>query len=179
MMPVSLLLNRRYCIFDESMELDLMVGKSKFCLIISRSKTLLIYFIVIHSLVLITLLSLLDKNIWKLLIILAVTLSFIHYCRRYQWLPYAKSIIRVERNIDKQWSCHQRDNYSNDNLKLVNSFVIPELVILNLQHSNRWKKKSILIMEDTVDADLFRQLRIDCRLLNSSQIDTISQEKNE
>ncbi len=134
-----------------------------FSLNISRSNRLLVYLALTHTLMLVTLISLLALSWWSLVVTILVGMSFIHYCQRQQWLKSTKSIIKIERMANKQWSLLFWDNSQSSGLILTKSFVTSQLVILYFKGPTWWSTHSVTIMTDAVDAELLRQLRVYCR----------------
>ncbi|MFW5450790.1 MAG: protein YgfX [Methylophagaceae bacterium] len=134
-----------------------------FSLKISRSNRLLIYLVLIHMLMLVTLISLLALSWWSLVVTILLGVSFIYCCQQQQWLKSTKSIIKIERTINQQWSLLFLDNSQSSDLMLIKSLVTPQLVILYFKGSTWWNTRSVTIIADAVDAELFRQLRVYCR----------------
>lgn len=129
-------------------------------MMITRSRKLLVYLIFIHSLMLVTLLSLLTITWWSLFATIILLTSFIYYAQRYQWLKAKRSLIGVEYHEDNGWSLHYSDESTKYGLNLVSSFVTPQLVMLYFNHRFFWQGDVVTIIDDAVDAELFRQLRV-------------------
>jgi len=140
-----------------------------FRMAIFKSKQLLIVLIVVHSVMLVTLLSLLGASIWSILASVMMVTSFLYYCRQYQWLKSNSAITSVDRNNDGKWTLRHKLGVHSDDLILTNCFVTQKLVILNFKSWVFWSSKSITIMSDSVDAEYFRQLRVYCRQANTFQ----------
>jgi toxin CptA len=129
-------------------------------MVIARSRKLLVYLIIIHSVMLVTLLSLLVISWWSLFVSAILLTSFIYYAQQYQWLKPRKSVVSINYHADKGWSLHYSDESVRSGLSLMSSFVTPQLVILYFNHRYFWQRDVVTIMDDSVDAQLFRQLRV-------------------
>jgi len=143
--------------------------RNVFNMTISRSKQLLTYLVIIHTVTLITLLSLLGLTIWAVIFCLFMMLSFIHYCRQYQWLKCQSSVINIARDTDENWTLCHHSGAQETQLSLKSCVVTQQFIILNFQSTSAWKTRSLTIMGDSVDSDLFRQLRIYCRMPKTFQ----------
>jgi hypothetical protein len=126
-------------------------------MVIARSRKLLMYLIIIHS---VTLLSLLVLSWWTLFDLAILLTSFIYYAQRHQWLRAHKSVVSIDYHADKAWSLCYSDASTKSGLSLMSSFVTPQLVILYFNRRYFWQRDAITIMDDAVDAELFRQLRV-------------------
>jgi len=127
---------------------------------IARSRKLLAYLMVIHSLLLVTLLSLLGMSWWSLFAIMTLIASFVYYTQQHQWLKAKKSLVSVEYSDDKGWALNYSDESQKSGLSLASSFVTPQLVMLYFKGSYFWQRRSVTLLADAVDAQLFRQLRV-------------------
>jgi len=112
---------------------------------------------------LVTLLSLLGASIWSLLASVMMVMSFIYYCRQYQWLKSNNAIINIDRNKEGKWTLRQKLGVQDKELILTSCLVTQQVVILNFKSWTVWGGKSITIMSDSVDAEYFRQCRVYCR----------------
>ncbi|HDY84922.1 hypothetical protein LCGC14_1039380 [marine sediment metagenome] len=129
-------------------------------LMITRSRKLLIYLIVVHSVMLTTLLSLLAISwCWGLASIL-VLVSLIYYLRQHQWLKSKRSLMSIDYDVDKGWLLNYSDGWQKSGLKLMGCFVTPHLVMLYFNRRYFWQSDVVTIINDAVDAELFRQLRV-------------------
>ena len=128
-----------------------------FSMAIVPSKSIAIYLVIIHSLMLVTLLSLLANSWWALLTIVFMVLSFVYFYGQTQ------SLIKLERDVDNGWYCYYQNNKLRSALRLTSSIVTSSLVMLYFNGNNYWQRYSVIIMVDAVDAELFRQLRVYCR----------------
>jgi hypothetical protein len=129
-------------------------------IIITRSRKLLAYLIVSHSLTLMTLLSLAGLSWLSLFATLIIIASFIYYAGQHQWLTSQKSVVSINYHGDITWSLHYSDGSQKLRLKLTGSFVTPQLVIVYFNHRYFWQGDVITIIDDAVDIELFRQLRV-------------------
>jgi hypothetical protein len=138
------------------MERDLMT-RIVFSIDIAPSKIITIYLMIIHSLMLVTLISLFPTPWWVLFIFIFMVLNFIYFDRQTQ------AFIKLERDVDDVWSCYYQNNKSYQGLKLTSSIVVSSLVILYFKGHHYWQRYRVIIVRDSVDAKLFRQLRMHCR----------------
>lgn len=139
--------------------------RTVFSIAIGRSRTLLAYFIIIHTIALVMLLSLwgLSVSLGTLLSVLILAVSLVYYCQQYQWLASKKAIFRVERDTYNEWTLHHQDNTQTAHLTLKSSVVTQPFIMLNFIGQSMWKSYSITIMSDAVDGESLRQLRVYCR----------------
>jgi hypothetical protein len=138
-------------------------------IVIARSKKLLAYLILIHSLLLVTLLSLLGTSWWSLFSTVLLIASFIYYARQHQWLKAKRSLVSVKCNDDKCWLLSYSDESQKSGLNLASSFVTPQLVMLYFKGRYFWQRRSVTVMPDAVDAELFWQLRVYLRTSKTFQ----------
>lgn len=129
-------------------------------MVITRSRKLLVYLIIIHGVMLVTILSLVVVSWWSLFASAILLTSFIYYAKQHQWLKAKKSVVSIDYHVDKGWSLHYTDMSAKSGLSLMSSFVTPQLVILYFNRHYFWQRDVITIMDDAVDAELFRQLRV-------------------
>ena len=134
-----------------------------FSMPVSRSRMLLLYLIVSHSVMLVALLNLLAVSLWSVLVTLMITLSFVYYCRQNQWLKSKSLMFKIERGADELWHLQYGDDKQNSKLTLTGSVVTPQVTILYFNGKQFWQRYAITIVADAVDAELFRQLRVYCR----------------
>lgn len=130
---------------------------SVFSLAIIPSRNIILYLVLIHSVMLVTLLSLMAISWWSLLIIVTTLLSYTYFYKKTQLL------INIERDADDNWSCHYQNGFAREKLRLTSSIVNPIFVMLNFKGNGIWRRPSVIIMADAVDIELFRQLRVFCR----------------
>jgi hypothetical protein len=131
-----------------------------FCTQIKRSRWLLFYLGFIHSVMLITLLSLTVPLMWSILGLVAMLLSFIHSCRRHQWLKSSIAVNYIKRDESGLWQLNYLNGKTQSALKLEHSFVSVNLVIIYLKGEAHWRSLSVVILSDAVDKSLFRELRV-------------------
>lgn len=135
----------------------------RFSLHIGRSKTLLAYLILLHSLLLITWLNLAVPISLNIAGVCLISISFVYYCHRFQWFTYAKAITRIERNKDERWVLFLADGKRFSRQTLQSSYVISHLLIMNFVGMKWWQRQNVVLCVDAVDRELFRQLRIFAR----------------
>ena len=127
---------------------------------ITRSRWLLFYLGFIHSLMLITLLSLAIPLAWLLLGLVVLLVSFIRSCYQHQWLKSSIAVNYIKRDESGLWRLGYLNGKTQTALKLEHSFVSVNLVIIYLKSEVRWRCLPVIILSDAVDKDLFRQLRV-------------------
>lgn len=132
----------------------------QFYMEIGRSKWFLYYIVAVHSVMLITLFCL-PINM-SLLVLGAVSLqiSFVYFCSQNQWLINKAAINKIERNETGLWSITFQNDEKQVGLKLINSFVTTNLIIMSLKNDSWWSRLPIVIFADAVDKNIFRQLRV-------------------
>lgn len=129
-------------------------------IMITRSRKLLAYLIASHSLMLMTLLSLIALSWLSVFVTVILLVSFIYYSQQHQWLKLGKSIVSIDYYAEKSWSLYYSDGSEKLGLNLTSSFVTPQLVILYFNHRYFWQTDVITIIDDAVNVELFRQLRV-------------------
>tara|TARA_R110002050_G_scaffold9504_2_gene33480 strand:+ start:53494 stop:53994 length:501 start_codon:yes stop_codon:yes gene_type:complete len=129
-------------------------------IVITRSKKLLAYLIAIHCLMFVTIFSLLAFTCWSLLAAIILIISFIYYAQQYQWLRAKKSLVSVAHNAGKGWSLNYSDQSHKTGLSLESSLVTPQLIILYFNRCYFWHSDVVTLIDDAVDVELFRQLRV-------------------
>lgn len=134
-----------------------------FSLPIGRSKTILMYLILLHSVAFLILLSLLGLSTATLFLIPILATSFIYYCGQYQWLNSDNAIINLERNENKLWYLISKIGKRTKAYQLQSCFVTPSLLMLQLKNDSIWPYKTVTLLSDAVDSELLRQLRVYCR----------------
>lgn len=100
-------------------------------------------------------------SLWSIVIMV----SFIIHCKQYQWIESKKACIKLERDTTGKWAFTFKNGEIESELTLKNSVANNYFVVLNFNRITWWRPKSITIMNDAVDSELFRQLRIYCRTL--------------
>lgn len=130
---------------------------------IARSRKLLAYLIFIHSVMLVTLLSFFAMTWWSLVVTMVLLMSFVFYVQQHQWLKAKKSLVSIEYRADKSWTLNYSDESQKSGLKLNGSFVTPQLVMLYFKRRYLWQCSVVTIINDAVDAESFRQLRVQLR----------------
>jgi len=133
-----------------------------FSIAIGRSNKLLCYLVLAHSVMLATLVSLLAMSGWSLLAFVLLSISFIYYCRQTQWLMNARMRVRLERDSDKKWYLTTHHGELSQPLQLKSCVVLASIVLLRFSKQGDNKERSIVLVDDAVDAHLFRQLRVYC-----------------
>jgi len=109
------------------------------------------------------LLSLLTQLVWLMIATCLIIISFIFYCRQYQWWRNNKAITQVSRDSHQQWLLYSQSTLRYSQLDLCSCVVTIYGVILYFKGQRFWQRYSLLIMADSVDDEAFRQLRVYCR----------------
>jgi hypothetical protein len=134
-----------------------------FSLAIDRSKIILTYLIAIHSIMLLTLLSLLELSVVALLTTIILLASFIYYCRQHQWLGSDAAVVGLERDAKQHWYLESKNGKRTSALQLRSCFVTPSLLILNFKGDSIWPYKTVTLFVDALETEKFRKLRVYCR----------------
>lgn len=127
---------------------------------IARSLRILVYLSILHILMLVTMLSLLGVSWWSLLVFIMIMLSGLYYGQQYQWLNNQKALDTIERDASEKWYLSYQNGKQSSGLTLVSSFVTPQFVIMYFDNSAVWQRRTVTIVHDAVDKELFRQLRV-------------------
>jgi len=143
--------------------------EKSFSIVINQSKWLLIYLTIIHTVMLVIVLSLVSNIGLTLVAVVAISASFIFYCGQYQWLNNGRAIIEIGHDDKAKWRLVYSDGSSKDELELKHCVVTPQLVIVNFCGTRFWNAKSVTIVADSVDRELLRQLRVYLRNPKTSQ----------
>jgi hypothetical protein len=133
--------------------------KKHFRIEIGRSCWLLVYLISIHGLMLAMLINLLSY-FWLSFAVFLLTASLSYYCRRYQWLDSSYACTQLGYDNKGQWILRYSDSSLQDKLSLKHCVVTSRFVIVYFAGTSQWREKSITIVVDAVDIELFRQLRV-------------------
>ena len=96
----------------------------------------------------------------KVLITIAITMSFLYSMMHMALLKTANSIVVVEIKGQGVSSFQRRRGDWQDCRISGSSYVSSWLTILVLLEENRWTARCVVIVPDNVDADEFRRLRI-------------------
>lgn len=134
-----------------------------FSIAIGRSKLLLLYFILIHAVMVITVFSLLGVSSWSMMTLMLLLFSFAYHCFRHQWLKSGQAIIGLERGEKNQWRCVFQDGKRSQFLQLKSCFVSSALVMLTFRSQQLGRRKTVTLLADATDPELLRQLRVYCR----------------
>ena len=79
---------------------------------------------------------------------------------RHALLLGAKSVVAIEIDSDNTFSGQSKRGTWTEYAVLGNSYVAPNLTVINLQHTRSDAKKRITILPDSMNADDFRKLRV-------------------
>ncbi len=97
---------------------------------------------------------------FKLIGTLLFLVSLVLYCRHHALLASPKSIVAFKLNDAMECTLETKNGKRITCEILGSTFVAPYLVVLNLKPLNGRSSRSVTILADTIDAGLFRQLRI-------------------
>ena len=97
---------------------------------------------------------------FKLIGTLLFIVSLVLHCRHHALLAAPKSIVAFELNDAMECTLETKNGKHITCEILGSTFVAPYLVVLNLKPLNSCSARSIVILADTIDVELFRQLRI-------------------
>ena len=97
---------------------------------------------------------------FKLIGTLLLLISLILYCRHHALLISSKSIVALELNDAMECTLETKKGEHVTCEILGNTFVAPYLVVLNLKPLNGCSARSVIILGDAIDVELFRQLRV-------------------
>lgn len=135
-----------------------------FYLPLKRSRYLVTYSLLLHTLAVISVSLLAVSMIVKLLLFTAVFISlYLHIYRLGFIETYSKRPIALLNPVTEYWQIRYADNALTPHLSLESAWVTRLAVIVNLKLPNN-KRLTVFICKDAVDKDQFRQLRVRIRL---------------
>lgn len=137
--------------------------KTVFAIPISRSTYLLSYLVLWHLIIALSIASLTLAAVWKLLALSFITGSFCFYYQRYFALNSPLRVNKILRTASGDWHLHFASERVVSGLTLNRCVVTRLLVILYFDSPYAWPEHSVLIVRDSVDDALFKQLRVYCR----------------
>lgn len=130
---------------------------------IGRSDYLVFCIFVLHLIVVFTALTINVAIQYQVLIMLVVAVSAYYYGYCYYLRQSSLAIKAIERTIEDGWAIHYGDDHKSEVLQLTGSYVSALVVILHFRRTSFFPSKSVVVMFDAVDQELFRQLRVYCR----------------
>ncbi|MEQ1673896.1 MAG: protein YgfX [Candidatus Nitrotoga sp.] len=95
----------------------------------------------------------------KLAAITALLISAVYYFRHDAYLSMQTSNVRLQMEAG-QATITRRNGQSWSGLVLHDSFITPQMVILNVLPEGAYLSRSVIILPDSLDKDSFRQLRV-------------------
>lgn len=95
----------------------------------------------------------------KLAAIAALLISAVYYLRHDAYLSMQSSNVRLQMEAG-QVTITRRNGHSWSGLVLHDSFIMPQMVILNVLPEGAYFSRSVIILPDSLDKDSFRQLRV-------------------
>lgn len=134
-----------------------------FSIAIGRSKLLLLYLVLAHGVMIMTVFSLLGVNYMSMMILMVLLFSFVYYCSQYQWLKSELAVIAIEQDETQQWMCVLKSGKRSQFLQLKSCFVSSALVMLTFRSQRLGSGKTVTLFADATDPELLRQLRVYCR----------------
>ena len=90
----------------------------------------------------------------------------VYAIRRHALLRDASSVVRVLWDAQDQWTLTRRDGTTFSARLLPGSYLHPLLTVLNFKVAN-WRRTSVVMVPQRVDAEGFRQLRVRLMLANN------------
>lgn len=129
-------------------------------LVLGRSKLMLFYLGVSHTLAISALLILQTPIYFRLLVITLILLSLIFYYRHYQWLPCKTSISTLRVTAKREVYLTYQDGSSLKQARLVSAYVTPRLTILTMHRPRQYFNVYLCLLPDAIDAEQYRQLRV-------------------
>lgn len=121
------------------------------------------YLIAVHSVMMLTLLSLLELSVFAPLTMITLSASFIYYCRQHQWLESDATIVSLERDAKQKWYLESKNGKRTQALHFYSCYITPSLLILNFKGDSFWSYKTVVLVVDALEAEKFRKLRVYCR----------------
>ncbi len=137
--------------------------RTVFAIPISRSAYILSYLLLWHLIIALSIVSLTLATVWKLLALSFITVSLCFYYQRYFARNSPSRVNEVHCTANGDWHLHFASKRVVSGLILNRCVVTRLLVILYFDSPYVWQKHSVLIVRDSVDDALFKQLRVYCR----------------
>jgi len=138
--------------------------KKGFYLPLGRSRLLLIYSLLAHMLAVISIVLLTVIPVVKIVFITGVFICQFLHIRRLGYLrEYRKRPITLINTMNEYWQIGYADSSKTADLLLESAWVNRFAVIIHFKSLNK-KRLSLLIPNDSVDQEHFRQLRVRLRL---------------
>jgi toxin CptA len=78
------------------------------------------------------------------------------------------AVVKLVRRGDGLWTLHTAAGAEHEVRLLPGSYVTAYFVILNFATPSRWRRRSVILMPDALDAAQFRRLRVRLRFTKSS-----------
>jgi toxin CptA len=95
----------------------------------------------------------------KVVTIVALLISAVYYLRHDAYLSMQSSTVCLQMG-DGQVTITRRNGRNWSGLVLHDSFITPLIVILNVLPEGKYFSHSVIILPDSLDKELFRQLRV-------------------
>lgn len=97
---------------------------------------------------------------WQIVLMSSVVLiSLIYNFGRHVLQTHQQSITEINWTSDGRWLLTTRSGNSFQARLSENSFLHPQLVVLNFNRG-RWKRQSVVLFRDALDQESFRRLRV-------------------
>jgi len=139
------------------------MSRMDFSLPLQLSWVLLIYLILLHSLIAITIVLTPLHGVITGALLLVCLFSFRFYYQQFYLQTGRHKLVKLARNSENLWYLFYGDQRQDGALYLTRCLVMPELVILYFKRQRCWQCQAVWITADSVDSELFRQLRVYCR----------------
>jgi uncharacterized membrane protein YhaH (DUF805 family) len=130
---------------------------------IGRSDYLVFCLFLLHIIVIVIALTINIDLKYQISILLLVVASASYYGFCYYLRESPLAISTLERAIDGGWLIYYGDAHKSDPIELKGSYVSALVVVLYFKRVRFWPYKSVVVMFDAVDQELFRELRVYCR----------------
>jgi len=127
------------------------------------SWVLLTYLYALHGLMVVTVMLTSIPWFLRIALLLVCLLSLRFYHQQYYQQTGRHKLVKIERDNLGLWHLFYGDQGEYTALSLSRCLVMPELVILYFDGQRYRQKRAVWITADTVDSELFRQLRVYCR----------------
>jgi len=99
--------------------------------------------------------------LWQKLALYALIAAVtFYYVAKDAWLRIPWSIVALEVTSEGTFRCQLRDGAWSEAIVRGDSFVTPRLTALNLVEPGKWLARHAILLSDSGDADMFRQLRV-------------------
>lgn len=137
--------------------------KVAFVIELKQSSYLLWYLIIIHSVILMAMMPFPLSWLLRTVLCLFLVISFIFYYRRHYLATGQDHVIELMRLKEASWTIRYGNGHCMTGLLLVQSVVMPKLIILTFKTSALKTARSVCIASDQASHSALHQLRLYCR----------------